>query len=326
MVNRGDLPFPTVHHVFLEILLHRREDTSLFIHNVYIPAHVTKDLSVLALLRAAAARAALFPFLALGDFNVRHTDWGYPKVDGPGTRLSQLTHDLHSSLLTDPTQTARIGNTACPDTTSDLSFCRYVHDARCSNTHQSVGSNHYVLVIQVRTRPALRIGHVHSTQSAALNVEDLSRWTNQLLAKLDGVSTSTSTTEDHPAVDSRLAHLWAVAPVSPTVGISNVTTIACAAASHNCELGCKQYCYFLRHYLDPPSAKSVALEQLRVVRAYPSDPPTSSLPLPSYSGAPNPEMDADITETEVYAALHKLRTTSAPARPRPPRPIHLLAR
>ncbi|KAH7983350.1 hypothetical protein HPB52_011370 [Rhipicephalus sanguineus] len=34
-------------------------------------------------------RAAKSPFLVLGDFNVKHPDWGYPKADGPGTRLGQ---------------------------------------------------------------------------------------------------------------------------------------------------------------------------------------------------------------------------------------------
>nr|XP_050025174.1 uncharacterized protein LOC126520059 [Dermacentor andersoni] len=102
------------------------------------------------------------------------------------------------------------------------------------------------------------------------------------------------------------------------------------------QLGCKQSWHLLRHLLDPASAKSVARQQLqRVVRAYPGDTPsliadlaakylqlpppgTSSPPLESNSGAPNPELDADIPEAEVYAALHKLRTTSAPGPDRIP--------
>ncbi|XP_070382459.1 uncharacterized protein [Dermacentor albipictus] len=371
-VNRADLPFPTVHHVFIEVLPQRREDPSLFILNVYIPPRVTKDLSLIALLRAAAARAAKSPLLVLGDFNVRHPDWGYSKADGPGTRLWQLAHHLHLSLLTDPTQPTRIGNSVCRDTTPDLSFCRYVHDARWSNTHQSLGSDHYVLAIQARTSPckprphttrytdwdAFRARRLHS---ATPDIEDLSMWTDQLLADLDGVTASIPTTEDHPAIDSRLAHLLA-ARTSLTNRwhkqrhnrrlrcriayldreIEHHTTVLarqqweqlCSGISG--QLGCKQSWHLLRHLLDPASAKSVARQQLqRVVRAYPGDTPsliadlaarylqlpppgTSSPPLASYSGAPNPELDADISEAEVYAALHKLRTTSAPGPDRIP--------
>ncbi|KAH7933224.1 hypothetical protein HPB49_010404 [Dermacentor silvarum] len=214
MVNRVDLPFPTVHHVFLEVIPQRH-------------------LSLVALLRAAAARAAKSPLLVLGHFNVRHPDWGYVKADGPGTRLWQLAHDLRLSLLTDPT---RIGNSVCRDTTPDLSFCRYVHDARWSNTHQSLGSDRYIFAIQVRTSPCKT--HPHTTRytdwdafrayrlhSAAPDIEDLSMWTNQLLADLNGVTASIPTTEDHLAIDSRLAHLLAA-----RTGLTNLGLLAILAS------------------------------------------------------------------------------------------------
>ncbi|KAH7936343.1 hypothetical protein HPB52_021549 [Rhipicephalus sanguineus] len=67
--------------------------------------------------------------MVLGDINVKHPYWGYPKADGPGTRLWQLAHDLRLTLLTDTTQPMRLGNSVCRDTTSGLRDCRYVHDA-----------------------------------------------------------------------------------------------------------------------------------------------------------------------------------------------------
>ncbi|XP_037518007.1 uncharacterized protein LOC119394773 [Rhipicephalus sanguineus] len=371
-VNRHDLPFPAVHHVFLEILPQQREQPSLFILNVYNPPRSTEDASLLALLRAAAAKAAKSPLLILGDFNVKHPDWGYSKADGPGRRLWQLAHDLNLSLLTDPTQPTRIGNSVCRDTTPDLSFCRSVRDARWSNTHQSLASDQYVLTIQVLTSPskprphrarytdwdAFRERRLHSATS---NIEDLSTWTDQLLVDLDAVTASIPTTEDHPATDARLAHLWAartglcnrwqkqrhnrrlrrrIAHLDRTIE-QHTTALARQQWEQLCsglsgQLGCKQSWHLLRHLLDPASAKSVARQQLqRVVRAYPGDTPslmadlsakylqllppgTPPPPLASYSGAPNPVLDADITEAEVYAALQKLRTTSAPGPDRIP--------
>ncbi|KAH7961700.1 hypothetical protein HPB52_011362 [Rhipicephalus sanguineus] len=41
----------------------------------------------------------------------------------------QLAQDFYLSLLTDPKQPTRIGNSVCRDTTPDLSFCLSVRDA-----------------------------------------------------------------------------------------------------------------------------------------------------------------------------------------------------
>ncbi|KAH7937241.1 hypothetical protein HPB49_009451 [Dermacentor silvarum] len=121
-----------------------------------------------------------------------------------------------------------------------------------------------------------------------------------LLADLDGVAASIPTTEDYPAIDSRLAHLWAA-----RTGLTNrwhkqchnrrlrrriayrdreiehhTTVLARQQWEQLCsglsgQLGCKQSWHLLRHLLDPASAKSVALQQLqRVVRAYPGDTPS----------------------------------------------------
>ncbi|KAH7933763.1 hypothetical protein HPB49_016964 [Dermacentor silvarum] len=92
-------------------------------------------------------------------------------------------------------------------------------------------------------------------------------------------------------------------------------------------LGCKKTWHLLRHLLDPGNTKSAARNQLpKIIHQYPGTDAellaelasryinTSSLSdthLPHYVGAPNEQLDSDISEAEVYAALHKLRTTSA---------------
>ncbi|KAL1476913.1 hypothetical protein MTO96_036154 [Rhipicephalus appendiculatus] len=186
-------------------------------------------------------------------------------------------------MLTDPTQPTRIGNSVCRrDTIPDLSYCRYVHDACWSHTHQSLGSDHYILTMQ---------------HSAIPDIEDLSQWTDQLLADLDGVTASISTTANHPAIDSRLAHLQA-AKTSLTNRWNKqrhnrrlhrrlayldreIETHTTALARQqwvqlysglSSQLGCKQSWHLLRHLVDPTSAKLVTRQQLqRVIRAYPGD-------------------------------------------------------
>ncbi|KAH7939117.1 hypothetical protein HPB52_006151 [Rhipicephalus sanguineus] len=183
-VNLVDLPFPA-----------KRADPSLFILNVYKRARVTEDSSLLGLLCVAAVRAAKSPFLILGDFTVKHTDFGCPKADGPGTRLS-----------------------VCRDTTPNLSYCCYVRDVRWSNTHPSLSSDHYVLTMPIYTYPCKPRPHVirhtdwdafsdRRPHSATPDIKHLSQWNEQLLADLDSVTASMSTTVNRLAIDSRLVHL-----------------------------------------------------------------------------------------------------------------------
>ncbi|KAH7978006.1 hypothetical protein HPB49_004151 [Dermacentor silvarum] len=118
----------------------------------------------------------------------------------------------------------------------------------------------------------------------------------ELLADLNGVTALIPTTEDHPAIDSRLTHLLAA-----RTGLTNhwhkqrhnrrqrrrigcldreiehqTTVLARQQWEQLCsglsgQLGCKQSWHLLRHLLDPASTKSVARQQLqRFFRAYPA--------------------------------------------------------
>ncbi|KAL1472145.1 hypothetical protein MTO96_039508, partial [Rhipicephalus appendiculatus] len=244
----------------------------------------------------------------------------------------------------------RIGNSVGRDTTQDLSFCRSVRDARSSNTHQSLGSDHYVLTIQVITslcKPrqhtachtdwdAFRERRLHS---AASNIEDLSTWTDQLLVDLDAVTASIPTTEDHQAIDSRLAHLWAartgltnrwhkqrhsrrlrhrIAHLDRTIE-QHTTVLARQQWEQLCselsgQLGREQSWHLLRHLLDPASAKSVARQQLqRVVRAYPGDTPSLMA-----------DLAANIAQHTVLANHWRMRRPAAPQMPEVTASVQLL--
>ncbi|KAH7938930.1 hypothetical protein HPB52_002480 [Rhipicephalus sanguineus] len=245
-----------------------------------------RSRSIWSFTLTCAVRAAKSPFLVLGDFNVKHLDWGYPKTDGPGTRLWQLAHDLRLTLLTNPTQPTRVGNSVCRDTTPDLSYCRYVR--------MHAGPTHINLwAATTMSSPCKSARPRASRHSATPDIEDLSQWTDQLPADLDSVTASIPTTANHLAIDSRLAHLQAAHtnltnrwnkqrhnPLDREIE-THTTTLAhqqweqlCSGLSNH--LGCKPSWHLLRHLLDPTSTKSVIRQQLqRVIQAYPGD--TSSL-------------------------------------------------
>lgn len=98
----------------------------------------------------------------------------------------------------------------------------------------------------------------------------------------------------------------------------------------NGQMSSKRTWHLLRQLLDPCSSKLSAQKQLqRLLHRYPgtdaelldelalryvslASPDAPPEILPPYSGKPNPQLDEDITEAEIYAAMLKLRTTSAP--------------
>ncbi|KAH7983351.1 hypothetical protein HPB52_011371 [Rhipicephalus sanguineus] len=179
-------------------------------------------------------------------------------------------------------------------------------------THQPLGSDHYVLTMQVCTYPckprpranrhtnweAFRARCQHSTTP---DNETLSQWTDHLLAGLDGVIASIPFTTNHPAIDSCLAHLQAARTsltnrwnkqrhnrrlhrrITALDRETEAHTIALArqqweqlCSELSSQPGCKQSCHLLRHLLGPTSTKSINRQQLQdVIQACPGD--TSSL-------------------------------------------------
>ncbi|KAL1436301.1 hypothetical protein MTO96_049814 [Rhipicephalus appendiculatus] len=189
-------------------------------------------------------------------------------------RLWQLAHDLNFSLLTDPTQPTRIGNSVCRDTTPDLSFCRSVRDARWSNTHQSLGSDHYVLTIQVITSLCKPRQHTaRHTDWDAFRERRLHSRLAHLWAARTGLTNRWHKQRHNRRLRRRIAHLDRTIEQHTTVLARQQWEQLCSELSG--QLGCKQSWHLLRHLLDPASAKSVARQQLqRVVRAYPGDTPS----------------------------------------------------
>ncbi|KAH7947375.1 hypothetical protein HPB52_010997 [Rhipicephalus sanguineus] len=191
-----------------------------------------------------------------------------------------------------PTQPSRVGNSLCRDTTPDLTYCRYLRDAHWSSTHQSLASDHYVLTMQVCTSPRKPRPHVirhtdwdafraRRQHSATPDIEDLSQWTDQLLANLNGVTASIPTTANHLVIAFCLTHLQAthtsltnrwnkqrhnhrlhrrIAALDREIE-THTTTLAQQQWEQLCSrlsslLGCKQLWHLLCPLLDPTSAKS----------------------------------------------------------------------
>ncbi|KAH7962091.1 hypothetical protein HPB52_014340 [Rhipicephalus sanguineus] len=62
--------------------------------------------------------------LICGDFNAAHSVWGYPKNTGKGTKLWDNICNMRFTLLSDPAQPTRVGNSVSRDTCPDLTIIR----------------------------------------------------------------------------------------------------------------------------------------------------------------------------------------------------------
>ncbi|XP_049274235.1 uncharacterized protein LOC125759460 [Rhipicephalus sanguineus] len=193
-----------------------------------------------------------------------------------------------------------------------------------------------------------RFRSIRLTNSSSSAITDLSAWTETLLAD---VRTATSTIPAAPhssMADSRLLHLWEAYHVVHRRWTHNrrlrlrLARLASEMEEHcssllrqqwgqTCDrmagnLGLRDTWSLLRVLLDPTHTKASQRKDIsHLLHSSPltdteflaalrdrylcTDPP---IPLPAYTGSPNPDLDADISLGEVRAALFTLRTTSAP--------------
>lgn len=206
-----------IDHVLVEILPHKPQAPSLYILNVYSPP--TQPLSAIeALLSAAVRHTRNNPCLLLGDFNAPHVTWGYPHASKKGTALLQATQHHHFTLQNDLTLPTRLGTTVTRDTIPDLTFSRNATDLVWDLRPDTLGSDHYIIALTVPLMSIRRkTGTAQLTDWQAfreaplpsiLPTDNLEQWTQQLIGLQNSHTKTITLTQELPAVDNHLDHLW----------------------------------------------------------------------------------------------------------------------
>ncbi|XP_042148612.1 uncharacterized protein LOC121837158 [Ixodes scapularis] len=206
----------TIDYTFVELLPRKKTEPSLYVLNIYSPP--TQTLSAIdRLLRIVRQRTRGHKLVVLGDFNAQHTAWGYPRNNKKGTSLHEATLQNQLYLYNSLHIPTRIGNSVSQDTTPDLTFTYNIKQATWSRLDKTLGSDHYIIQLQIphqRTR-SQKIGTARITNwknfreatptGPIISLED---WTTQLLEKARENTKELSLTEDNPAIDAHLLHLW----------------------------------------------------------------------------------------------------------------------
>lgn len=130
-----------------------------------------------------------------------------------------LYHNNELTLLTDPSQPTRIGNSVTRNTPPDLRFVKYAEKATWANKGQNLGTDHYLFDITV---PATGYGRkkvlVQRTKwnffrykrnwLAVEKIENIDEWLQELLKDSKEATTEVPVEEDDPKPDLRLVNLW----------------------------------------------------------------------------------------------------------------------
>lgn len=210
-------------HVLLELVTTTgKHKGSLFIINVYSSPRKSHRFSKI-LRKVATLAGSHSTLLVHGDFNAPHTAWGYGRCTAKGTHLWIDAQQERLTLITDPSRPTRRGTCNTQNTTPDLTFIRNNHHpAVWNNTMIDLGSDHYILSIEVTTSlrkpksykelklvdwPEFRKIRDQNPEAAA-EIRNLDEWVENLKAD---ASTNTHTIPEEANLeqaDSRLLHLW----------------------------------------------------------------------------------------------------------------------
>lgn len=354
----------SVEHVLVEIIPTAKRGTgSLFVLNVY--SKPKQQHRFLNLFRKAAQIANKQPLVILGDFNAHSSAWGYRTDHRKGRQLWLDAQQEQLTLLTDPTQPTRTGNSVCVDTTPDLTFTKNVSGATWFNTQENLGSDHFIVATTIRTGPAKPIGkRIHITdwdnfrqlqtnknEPAVPEIIDIKAWVDNLQQNVKQATITIPEEANIQAADAKLLHMWEAKAslerrlkqqklnrsLRKRISILNkqIEDYAHQLTRQNwhsacdgmeAQMGMAKTWRILRCLLDPESSKTMQGHNLsKIIHNYPGSDTDlinelknlyignhSKMPLPAYTGDPNPIIDEPITEAEVREAIHGLRTHSAP--------------
>ncbi|XP_070389357.1 uncharacterized protein [Dermacentor albipictus] len=188
---------------------------SLYILNVFCSPSYRRARAN-SLLKRAVSLAGAHPLVIVGDFKAPHRVWGYTHDTPKGRELWQTAMELDLTLITDKDFPTRRGNSACRDTTPDLSFVKNVGEVKWVNTALDLGSDHYVIEVSLpiaryNTRKFKLIDwdvfRKIRAERAPMAETDFEGWCKGIRDDAAAATKEVVTELDIDKMDSKLAHL-----------------------------------------------------------------------------------------------------------------------
>ncbi|KAM7315745.1 hypothetical protein ISCGN_005528 [Ixodes scapularis] len=186
----------------------KKQDAPLHILSIYCSPRL-KNLTFAALFSRALKAAGRDSLVIVGDFNAPSTLWGYVREEKRGRKLAELASTLGLTLHTDPAYPTRVGNSVTRDTCPDLTFTKNIRHAEWANTEETLGSDHCLINITIRTKPLAR-PHAQARlpdwnkfrqsyiNSASINEQGYHAWAQGLVTHLRSTETHIQLSEATP--------------------------------------------------------------------------------------------------------------------------------
>lgn len=215
-------------HVLVELIPDRKHrGSSIFVLNIYSSPRSNHRFA--KLFRKVLDLARGSTIIIVGDFNAHHTEWGYKRATTKGRNLWLDAHQEGFSLVTDSAHPTRMGNSVSDDTTPDLTFTKNTRkEATWLNTHENLGSDHYIITITVETRIAKHNGkqlrivdwdtfrkirdaeRVYDINDVPLtsDIDDIQEWAEQLHRDTKQATKDIPVEADLYQADAKLLHMW----------------------------------------------------------------------------------------------------------------------
>lgn len=207
-----------IEYTFIKLLPQHRNSKGTYILNIYSRPK-QRRAAFDAIFIKALREAHTAPLAIVGDFNASSPLWGYPKEDTKGRKLASAIADMALTLLTDPQHPTRVGTSITRDTSPDLTLVRNARNYEWLNTGETLGSDHYMLqTIFESNKHSKPRGQARMTDwekfrkdtklVTSEQITSYEEWAASILDLKENLTKTLATTEDHPAVDNHLLHLW----------------------------------------------------------------------------------------------------------------------
>lgn len=347
-------------HCHVTILPIKRGAAGIHILNVYSPPK-DRNPKLAQLIRGFLERAKKEPAIIGGDFNAPHPSWGYPSATPKGRKLEEAMNQEGLTLLTDIEFPTRLGNSVSRDTCPDLTMVRNVRSPNWKNLDQHLGSDHYILMTEFDSvRCKRKIGEARITEwdkwresraNKEISIQSIEEWTRDVVEEIKSHTKIVNTTEDTPAVDSRLLHIWEARraltrrwkrqkhnkKLKRRIEVLNreAESYAISLTKQNWNALCDQIrgklsvsktWKLLRALIDPNGTRTATQDRLNklihltegsdeeVIKRLADKYLCTDPPedQPDYEGEPNEELDRPITTEELRAELTIMKKTAAP--------------
>ncbi|XP_040074000.1 uncharacterized protein LOC115313370 [Ixodes scapularis] len=206
----------TLDYVFVELIPKKKTQASLFILNIYSPPSSPLN-EIDRLFKTVRQRTKGHGLVIIGDFNAHHTIWGCHRDNKKGRQLHEAIRQNNLHFCNTPDTPTRMGNSVSRDTTPDLTLTYGLKDPTWECLTETLGSDHYIIQLQLphHEAAAQRIGTARLTDwrkfreiTPTSPIHAIEEWTAQMLEAAKKHTKELPLTQDCPAIDAYLLHLW----------------------------------------------------------------------------------------------------------------------